>query len=105
MKRFGYFVRLGGDAEIAEALARGAEGTMKPAPTTSSEAVRRVAMWQHTPEEWREMTLKARRKYRRNRRPEGTAKALLIGYALVCMAVKAGFRALFRAIERGGAPC
>lgn len=98
-------MRLGGDAEIAEALARGAEGTMKPAPRSSSEAVRRVAMMQHTPEEWRAMTLDARRKYRRNRRPEGTAKALLIGYALVCMVVSAGFRALLRAVERGGASC
>jgi hypothetical protein len=105
MKRFGYFVRLGGDAEIAEALARGAEGTMRPAPKSSSEAVRRVAMFQHTPEEWRAMTLDARRKYRSNRRPEGTAKALLIGYALVCMVVSAGFRALLRAVERGGSTC
>ena len=105
MKRFGYYVRLGGDAEISEALRRGDVGAFQPMQRQASEAVRRVAMWQHTPEEWRAMTLDARRKYRRNRRPEGTAKALLIGYALVCMVVSAGFRALFRAIERGGATC
>ena len=99
MKRFGYYVRLGGDAEISEALARGAQGALQPLPGSSSEAVRRVAMWQHTPQEWREMTLDARRKYRRNRRPQGVGKALLIGYALVCLGVHIAFNWLWEAIE------
>ena len=86
MKRYGYFVRLGGDAEISEALARGAQGALVPMPGTSSEAVRRVAMMRHTPQEWRRMTLEARRKYRRNRRPAGLGRALLAGYGLVCYA-------------------
>lgn len=106
MKRFGYAIRIGGDAEISGALAAGIDAGMRgEVRQAASDAVRRVAMWQHTPEEWRAMTLDARRKYRRNRRPEGTAKALLIGYALVCLVVSLGFRALFRAVERGDAPC
>ena len=84
MKRYGYFVRLGGDREISEALARGARGALIPAGGTSCEAVRRVAMMQHTPEEWMKMTLSARRKYGRNRAPEGVRKVLLAGYGLIC---------------------
>ena len=99
MKRFGYYVRLGGDAEISEALARGDTRAMLPAPRGNNEACRRVAMWQHTPEEWREMTLDARRRYRRNRRPQGVGKALLVGYALVCLGVSAGFRWIFSLAE------
>lgn len=97
-----------GDPEITGAIEAGWKATRalgeRPYGETS-DAVRRVAMWQHSPEEWHAMTLDAREKYRRNRRPEGTAKALLIGYALVCMVVSAGFRALFRTVERGGATC
>ena len=78
MKRFGYLVRLGGDAEVSEALDRGVRGAMLPVPRENNEACRRVAMWQHTPQEWREMTLDARRRYRRNRRPQGIGKALLL---------------------------
>ncbi|MBQ3424415.1 MAG: hypothetical protein IJH38_04365 [Clostridia bacterium] len=104
MKKFGYFVRLGGDREIAEALSRGATGQLLPAAQASSEAVRRVAMWQHTPEEWRRMTREARRKYRRNPQPQGIGKALLIGYAMICLAVSGGVSALWRAVERSGRP-
>ena len=99
MKRFGYYVRLGGDAEIAQALARGDLGAMQPMPAQSSEAVRRVAMWQHSPEEWRQMRLDARRRYRRNRRPQGLEKALLVGYALVCLGVHTAFNWLWETIE------
>jgi len=99
MKRFGYLVRLGGDAEVSEALDRGVRGAMLPVPRENNEACRRVAMWQHTPQEWREMTLDARRRYRRNRRPQGVGKALLIGYALVCLGVHAAFDWLWEAIE------
>lgn len=99
MKRFGYYVRLGGDAEVSATLARGDVATLLPAPMDRNEACRRVAMWQHTPQEWREMTLDARRRYRRNRRPQGIGKALLIGYALVCLGVHTAFDWLWETIE------
>ncbi len=99
VKKFGYLVRLGGDAEVREALDRGVRGAMLPVPRENNEACRRVAMWQHTPEEWARMTRKARRKYRRNRMPEGVAGKLLVGYALVCYCVQVGFDWLWEAIE------
>lgn len=102
MKRFGYFVRLGGDAEISEALARGAAGALQPMPRSSSEAVRRVAMWQHSPEEWDRMTKDARRRYRRNRQPKGLGKALLVSWAVVCLGARAAFDAMWKAIEASG---
>jgi hypothetical protein len=99
MKKLGYLVRLGGDAEVREALDRGVRGAMLPAPRENNEACRRVAMWQHTPDEWREMRLDARRRYRRNRMPTGAAGKLLVGYALVCYCVQVGFDWLWEAIE------
>ncbi len=99
MKKYGYYVRLGGDAEVSATLARGDVATLLPAPMDRNEACRRVAMWQHTPQEWREMTLDARRRYRRNRRPQGIGKALLIGYALVCLGVHTAFDWLWEAME------
>ena len=105
MKRFGYFVRLGGDREISEALARGATGAMQARPGSSSEAVRRVAMMKHTPEEWRRMTRKARRKYGRNEEITGVHGALLVGVALVVLGLSNGVEALWRAVERSGRGC
>lgn len=99
MKKYGYYVRLGGDAEVSATLARGDVATVLPAPMDRNEACRRVAMWQHTPQEWRQMTLDARRRYRRNRRPQGVGKALLIGYALVCLGVHTAFDWLWETIE------
>lgn len=98
--RYGYMIRLGGDREISEALARGADASMQliPARASSSEAVRRVAMWQHTPEEWHRMTLDARRRYRRNRQPQGVRKALLVGYALACYGVSLAWDVLTSAM-------
>ena len=84
MKRFGYFVRLGGDKEISEALARGASGAMQPIQGASSEAVRRVAMMRHTPQEWAEMTEEARVIYGGTRCSPAWARAMLAGYALIC---------------------
>ena len=84
MKRFGYFVRLGGDKEISEALARGASGAMQPIYGASSEAVRRVAMMKHTPQEWAEMTEEARVIYGGTRCSPAWARAMLAGYALIC---------------------
>ena len=99
MKKYGYYVRLGGDAEVSATLARGDVATLLPAPMDRNEACRRVAMWQHTPQEWRQMTLDARRRYRRNRRPQGIGKAMLIGYALVCLGVHTAFDWLWETIE------
>ena len=90
MKRFGYFVKLGGDAEIAAALARGAEGALVPA--RGCEAVRRVAMMQHSPEEWARMTRRARRKYGRNPVYPAPARWALVGYAYLCLGVGAAWR-------------
>ena len=100
MKRFGYYVRLGGDREISEALARGDAGALMPAPGTRSEAVRRVAMWQHTPQEWDRMIRRARKKYRHNKPVEGVRGTLLVGYAMVCYGVQVAFDWLWDAIER-----
>ena len=104
MKKFGYFVRLGGDREIAEALSRGATGQLLPAAQASSEAVRRVAMWQHTPEEWRRMTRQARRKYGKNAPITGVPRALLIGYAMICLGVRAACDWVCALVEGGGRP-
>ena len=87
MKRYGYMIKLGGDREIAAALARGTEGNMKLLPAGNSEAVRRVAMYQHSPEEWEEMRRDARRLYGHNRPVKGIRGALLVAYAMVCYAV------------------
>lgn len=93
-------MRLGGDAEISEALARGAAGALQPLPRRGdNEACRRVAMWQHSPEEWKQMTLDARRRYRRNRQPKGLGKALLVSWAVVCLGARAAFDAMWKAIE------
>lgn len=100
MKKFGYFVRLGGDREIAEALQRGADGAMMARPGSSSEAVRRVAMMRHTPEEWRRMTRRARRKYGRNEEITGIRGALLVGVAMAVLAVGAGWDRLMAAVYR-----
>lgn len=99
MKRYGYLVRLGGDAEVSEALERGVRGAMLPVPRDNNELCRRVAMWQHTPQEWREMTLDARRKYRRNKPITGVGGALLVGYAMVCYGVQVAFDWIFRLAE------
>ncbi len=100
MKRYGYLIRLGGDAEVGDALARGVRGAMLPVPRDNNELCRRVAMWQHTPEEWRKMTRSARRKYRYNKPIEGVGGALLMGYAMVCYGVQVAFDWLWDAIER-----
>lgn len=97
--RYGYMIKLGGDREIAEALARGAGDTLRLLPAgPSSDAVRRVAMMQHTPEEWARMTRKARKKYGRNRAPEGAVRALLAGYGLICYGVSRAWGRLLAAV-------
>ena len=51
----------------------------------SSEAVRRVAMMRHTPEEWAAMTIQARYDYGQDPPAPRWAERLLVGWALVCM--------------------
>lgn len=89
MKRFGYVIRTGGDPEIAGALA--AAVSPKPMPA-APDAVRRVAMHQHTPEEWAQMTEDARAFYGRRSWPTPRwARALLALYALACYGVSLAY--------------
>lgn len=83
MKRYGFAIRTGGDPEIAGALAQGiAQATRESLRQQSSDAVRRVAMMQHTPEEWAEMLEDAQYEYRV--KPVGRTLGILLGmWALV----------------------
>lgn len=53
----------------------------------SSEAVRRVAMMRHTPEEWAEMTEEARVFYSGWRYTPKWMNRLLVVYAMICLGV------------------
>ena len=97
MKRFGFAIRTGGDTEIADALAGGIkDGSRQP---HHSDAVRRVAMMRHTPEEWEAMIVQARYDYGQDPPTPRWAEALLVGYALICYGVSLAFRRLLAAIE------
>ena len=100
MKRFGFAIRTGGDPEIAGALARGIQmgsptGADAPPPRCgrealgeqAGEAVRRVAMMRHTPEEWEAMTVQARYDYGQDPPTPRWIERLLVGYAMICMGV------------------
>ena len=114
MRRYGYAIRVGGDSEIAGALAAGIEkgtgsptGADAPPPRCgrealgeqAGEAVRRVAMMQHTPEEWAEMTEEARVFYGGQRYMPWLAEKLLIVYALICYVISIGWRALMESLN------
>ena len=83
MKRYGFAIKTGGDPEIAGALEAGIRaGTREELQRTGSDAVRRVAMMQHTPEEWAEMIEDAQYEYRV--KPANRTLAILLGmWALV----------------------
>ena len=84
--RFGFAIRKGGDPEIANALESGIDrGTRCALEKQSSDAVRRVAMMRHTPEEWAAMTIQARYDYGQDPPAPRWAERLLVGWALVCM--------------------
>lgn len=93
MKRFGWAIRTGGDREIAGALAAGIERATTGAPNEAGrafaghaeEAVRRVAMMRHTPDEWDAMVMQARYDYGQDPEPSKIGSALLVGWAMVCM--------------------
>ena len=85
MKRFGFAIRTGGDPEIAEALAGGIKAGTRQ--THHSDAVRRVAMMRHTPEEWAAMTEEARVFYGGRQYMPRWAERLLVGWALICLGV------------------
>ena len=86
MKRFGFAIRKGGDPEIANALESGIDrGTRNALEKQSSDAVRRVAMMRHTPQEWEEMTEEARVFYGGRDYTPRWAERLLVGWALVCL--------------------
>ena len=94
MKRFGWAIKTGGDPEIAGALAAG----IQSARVDGSEAVRRVAMMQHTPGEWAEMVEEARVVYGGRKFAPLWARVLLAGYGLVCYGVALAFRKVTRGV-------
>ena len=124
MTRYGYAIRMGGDAEIAGALAAGIErGTdTSSAPSghlplkgkafgdegkaqeagegAGSDAVRRAAMWQHSPEEWAQMMEEARVIYGGRRYSPRWATRLLVGWAMLCYGVVWLYRQQDRLLRR-----
>ena len=67
----------------------------------SSEAVRRVAMMRHTPEEWAEMTEEARVFYSGWRYTPKWMNRLLVVYAMICLGVGWLFKLQDRVLKRG----
>ena len=101
--RYGYVIRIGGDPEIRAALRDGMmTGTpeREQAPARGSDAVRRVAMMQHTPEEWAAMTTQARYDYGQTRQAPRWAQRLLVAYAMLCYGIAQAFRAQRYVLER-----
>ena len=70
-----------GDAEIGNAIANGI------VRKGDSEAVRRVAMYQHSPEEWDAMIAKAQYDYGQDRPMGMIQSALLVTWAVLWLAI------------------
>lgn len=101
MKRFGMAIRTAGDPEISGALAAGIQaGTRAENRQHGNEAVRRVAMMRHTPEEWAQMTEDARVFYGGREVLPRWAERLLAGYALICWAISRAYKAQDRILTR-----
>ena len=106
MTRYGYAIRMGGDPEISAALAEGMKaGTLErereAMRARASEAVRRVAMWQHSPEEWEDMIEEARVIYGGQRRMPRWAEWLLVGHAMLWYGLHLAAKGLERMLEEG----
>lgn len=112
-----------GDPEIAGALAEGIERGMsrrtpaaagissgadappsQPGAALASEAVRRVAMHQHTPEEWATMTARARYEYGQRRPPSRLARSWWAAVGLIVYLLAAAYRAQDRVLLCDGGP-
>lgn len=101
MKRVGYAIRIGGDPEISSALADGIRaGTRQEIQKTGSEAVRRVAMMQHTPQEWAQMTEDARVFYGGRSYLPRWAERLLALYGLICLGMSRAYKAQDKVLRR-----
>lgn len=101
--RYGYVIRIGGDPEIGNALRDGVlKGTpeREQPPARGSEAVRRVAMMQHTPEEWAAMTTRARYDYGQTRPAPRWVQRLLVAWAMLCYGIAMAYRAQRYVLER-----
>ena len=101
--RYGYVIRIGGDPEIGNALRDGVlKGTpeREHPPARGSEAVRRVAMMQHTPAEWAAMTTRARYDYGQTRPAPRWAQRLLVAWAMLCYGIAMAYRAQRYVLER-----
>ena len=97
--RYGYAIRMGGDPEISGALEAGIRAaTRQEMHKGGSDAVRRVAMMRHTPQEWAQMIEDARADYGRRPWLPRWATPLLVGYALICYGVSMGWRALMQSL-------
>ena len=100
--RYGYAIRTGGDPEIAAALGKGIDqGTRRALKTQSSDAVRRVAMMRHTPEEWAEMTEEARVIYGGRKVLPRWAERLRAGWGLICWGVSRAYHAQEKLLGNG----
>ena len=97
--RYGYVIRIGGDPEIGNALRDGIERGTRYKKPRDCEAVRRVDMMRHTPEEWAQMTEDARVIYGGRSYLPGGVRRLLVGYALACYVGALGFRWVCRVNE------
>lgn len=96
MTRRAIVYRSCGDPQFAGAIIDGM--TRAEARQHSSDAVRRVAMMRHTPEEWAEMTEDARICYGGRSYTPGWVTALLVGYGLICWIVAGLWHALEDAV-------
>ena len=70
-----------------------------PATVRHSEAVRRVAMCRHTPEEWAAMIAQARYDYGQDRPTPKWAGKLLLAWAMLCQGVRNAYRAQDRVLK------
>ena len=105
MKRFGFAIRTGGDPEIAGGLTQGIDaGTRLAIKMRSSEAVRRVAMRRHTPEELEAMIVQAQFDYGQDPEPSKLATAFLLAYAMICYGVSRLYSMQDRLLERRNDP-